>query len=57
MTSHFVTLSRTEKFPLITRHNRARFGLDPIRDSTFPKNYTDRFQKDILLAIVFPIRN
>ena len=55
MTSHFLHFSRTEKFPLVTKHNRTNFGADPKRVSRFPKNHSLRgFQKTVL-AISFSI--
>ena len=55
MTSHFLHFSRTEKFPLVTKHNRTNFSADPKRVSRFPKNHSLRgFQKTVL-AISFSI--
>ena len=54
----FSRLSRTEMFPLLPRHNRAKFGADPktyaVWKSRFTK-YCQNFWRTMMKYIVKPI--
>ena len=53
-----ISLSRTEKFPVVARCSCARFGLDPKRGSRLPKEYSQQVSKKCPFSnSFFPFRN